>query len=244
MKRNDLSCVLLSAIALLLFSCKKNGAVNNGKWTTYNYPGIGAIAIDARGNKWFGADFGLLKLDDTTWTTYNTSNSGLAGNDINAIAIDSKSNMWIGTQGEGVSKFDGTDWTTYNTSNSGIAGNDFYNGIAFDAQGNTWFACTGSGVSKFDGVNWTTYNTANSGLANNVVNAIVIDSLGNKWFGTDGGVSKFDGAHWITYTTSNSGLFNHATGVFGNGSGVLAIAIDAQGNMWFGGTEISEWQPQ
>ena len=34
-------------------------------------------------------------------------------------------------------------------------------------------------VSEFDG----THDTANSGLANNSVNAIVIDSLGNKWFG-------------------------------------------------------------
>ncbi len=82
-------------------------------------------------------------------------------------------------------------------------------------------------MSKFDGTNWTTYNTKNSGLAENGINAIAIDSSGNKWFGTWNGVSKFDGTNWTTYNTSNSGLaYNY----------VHAIAIDASGNKWFGCT--------
>ena len=73
---------------------------------------------------------------------------------------------------------------------------------------------------------WITYNTSNSGLAANSVDAIAIDALGNKWFGTAAsGVSKFDGTNWTTYNTSNSGLaFNI----------VFAIAIDASDNKWFG----------
>jgi hypothetical protein len=46
MKRNDLFCVIPAAMAVLLFSCKKNGAPNNGKWTTYNYPGNGSGVLN------------------------------------------------------------------------------------------------------------------------------------------------------------------------------------------------------
>ena len=49
---------------------------------------------------------------------------------------------------------------------------------------------------------------------------------GNKWFGTDnGGVAKFDDINWTVYTTSNSGLPEND---------VFSIAIDAEGNKWFG----------
>jgi ligand-binding sensor domain-containing protein len=49
----------------------------------------------------------------SNWTTYNTSNSGLASNEVFAVAIDSSGNKWFGTGG-GVSRFDGVNWTTYN----------------------------------------------------------------------------------------------------------------------------------
>lgn len=39
------------------------------------------------------------------WTTYNTSNSGLAHNDVLAITIDASGNKWFGSYGGGVSKF-------------------------------------------------------------------------------------------------------------------------------------------
>jgi ligand-binding sensor domain-containing protein len=65
-----------------------------------------AIAIDASGNKWFGTwGGGVSKFDGTTWTTYNSSNSGLAYNSVQAIAIDASGNKWFGTTFSGVSKF-------------------------------------------------------------------------------------------------------------------------------------------
>ncbi len=63
------------------------------------------------------------------------------------------------------------------------------------------------------------------GLVSNDIFSIVIDSDGNKWFGTNRGVSKFDGTSWTNYTATNSGLVsNH----------VRSIAIDVEGNKWFG----------
>ena len=63
------------------------------------------IAIDGSGNKWIGTDGGgLVKFDDTSWTVYNTSNSGLPDNYIHSIAIDGSGNKWIGTHG-GLTEF-------------------------------------------------------------------------------------------------------------------------------------------
>jgi ligand-binding sensor domain-containing protein len=52
------------------------------------------------------------------WTTFDTANSGLAGNSVIAIAVDKQGNKWFGTDGRGVSKFDGATWTTYTTIHS------------------------------------------------------------------------------------------------------------------------------
>jgi len=66
---------------------------------------INAIAIDAKGNKWFGTNGGVSKLADTTWTNYTTED-GLVNDTIYAIAIDAEGNKWFGTPG-GVSKYSG-----------------------------------------------------------------------------------------------------------------------------------------
>jgi len=58
-----------------------------------------------------------------------------------------------------------------------------------------------------------------------MINAIAIDNMGNKWFGTDYGVYEYDNSQWIWYSTSNSGLINDY---------VFSVAIDLQGNKWFG----------
>ena len=42
---------------------------------------------------------GLAKFDDTNWTVYNTSNSGLSDNYVLSLAIDENGNKWIGTRG-------------------------------------------------------------------------------------------------------------------------------------------------
>ena len=95
----------------------------------------------------FGCNKKSTKPKLPSWTTYDTSNSGLADDVVSAIAIDASGDKWFGTWVGGISKFDGVNWTTYNASNSGLASN-FVNAIAIDASGNKWFGTFG-GVSKF-----------------------------------------------------------------------------------------------
>jgi ligand-binding sensor domain-containing protein len=115
---------------------------------------ISSIVIDASGNKWIGTVFGLAKHDgqtpeETGWTVYNTSNSGLLNNYVTSIAIDANGNKWIGTDGGGLARYDGQTWTVYNSSNSGLTDNRIVT-IAIDASGNKWIGTWEGGVFVFN----------------------------------------------------------------------------------------------
>jgi hypothetical protein len=243
------------------FGTNKGVSVFDGEtWTTYGtsdglvYKRVNAIAIDEEGNKWFGTRYEVSVLNDggtphdksdDTWINYVSSTIPGLPDCISTIAIDNSGNVWVGTKvtdgsGFGVSKFDGTSWATYNTSNSGLIC-DSVNAIVIDNSGSVWIGTSIGGVSKFDGANWTTYSTSNSEIASDHVRAVAVDSTDVKWFGgcTDGydewcgeiyrchaaTVSRFDGVNWTSYIVGESGLV---------GTVVNAIAIDCEGNKWFG----------
>jgi ligand-binding sensor domain-containing protein len=59
---------------------------------------INAVVTDNHKVRWFGTTQGLVQLNDTTFTTYNISNTPeLPGNYITALAYDFYGNLWIGT---------------------------------------------------------------------------------------------------------------------------------------------------
>lgn len=169
----------------------------------------------------------ILSAQTPQWITYNSSNSGLPGNNTKTIAIDASGTKWIGTQ-QGLAKFDGTTWKVYKSSDFGLAGSDV-SLVTIDGTGNKWMAIGGLLV-KFDGINWKIYSSSNTGMPNNMVLSIVHDGSGNVWIGTSGGgLVKFDGTIFTIYNTSNSGLPNNT---------VYSLAIDGSGNKWvatFGG---------
>ena len=72
---------------------------------------------------------------------------------------------------------------------------------------------------------WETYRASPDGLVSDYVRSIAVDG-DNIWFGTNNGVSVFDieEGTWTTYGTAD-GLVNKI---------VNAIAIDLEGNKWFG----------
>jgi ligand-binding sensor domain-containing protein len=186
---------------------------------------IRSIAIDSEGNKWIGTDAnGVCKFDGTKWVNY-TTNEGLLDDHIYAVTIDKQGNKWFGTL-LGASKFDDVNWTSY--SINGDKSNEIQGtplGIAIDKENNKWFA-TWRGISKFDGSNWTYYGTETEWLtAGSPALSINIDFQGAKWVGSNGwGISEFDGINWKTYTEVD-GLKIES---------VNAIAIDKNGNKWFG----------
>jgi ligand-binding sensor domain-containing protein len=63
------------------------------------------IAIEPDGDKWVGTCDGLVKISETEWKVYKSSNSGLRNDVVKDIAIDKDGTKWISTL-SGLAKFD------------------------------------------------------------------------------------------------------------------------------------------
>jgi ligand-binding sensor domain-containing protein len=87
-------------------------AYKNGEWKEIDCKSLGeqsyipAIVVDSKNRKWFVSDAGLSMYNDTTFVTYNHTNSTLPITSFTHLEIDSKGNLWIGTVGFGLYKFD------------------------------------------------------------------------------------------------------------------------------------------
>ena len=200
---------------------------------------VTGIAVDSSGNKWFASGVntgsgniggGVSKFDGTSWIVWDTSNSAISSSYIEGIAIDRLNNIWVSTYTKGVAKFDGVNWTNYNSLNS-VLPSDFVGGPIADKLGTIWFRCfnSSSAFVKIDGNNWSVFNL-------NLYGSMAFDNQNNLWFArpnSSGGyppvyypaqIVKYDGTNITTYTSSNFGSLSPNS-----------VAIDAQGNKWFGG---------
>jgi hypothetical protein len=156
---------------------------------------VKTMLADNAGNVWFSHSGGLRKYDGTTWTFYQTTNSGLPSNVINSIVQDNAGLYWIATSA-GLVKFDGSNWTTYSTSNSGLDTN-VVNCLAAGSNTDLWIG-TPKGFQKFDGTNWISYNISNSAINSNRILSLAF-SGNNLYIGTVLGLS----------TLNASGIQNH-----------------------------------
>ncbi len=158
-----------------------------------------SVDFDSYNNKWVSVyDGGIAKFDGSTWTIYNTSNSGLPDNKIWSIAVDHNNVVWIGTETQGLVRFDGTTWTSYNTSNSVITNNRI-DALSVDQLNNLWITPNYGGLivhndGGVSGISGMVYYDANNNnlfdfneqkLPNQIINVTstvynsITNSLGN-----------------------------------------------------------------
>ena len=99
----------------------------NGAWQTiekndYNSPA--SLAVDAKGQVWFGTLIdGVYLFDSSTWTHHDRASEDLRSDDIKSISADSSGRVWFGTS-YGLTVFDGANWQTLLMSNSSLHDND------------------------------------------------------------------------------------------------------------------------
>ena len=197
---------------------------------------------------WVATWKGVSRFNGAGFKTY-TTDDGLIDKWVYSINQDKNGVFWFGTEG-GVSRFDGKSWKSW-TNEDGVGADlerikppqaqavpftpkhhegdhkpltynpNYVVSSAIDAQNNLWIGTLGGGLSRFDGKKWKSYSTQD-GLAGDMVHAIMFDSQGILWIGTDGGVSRFDGKQFSNLTKKD-----------GIGA-VFSIAIDQQGHKWFG----------
>jgi ligand-binding sensor domain-containing protein len=201
---NGCSSIAFQSDGKIWFTTTNNGAYmyDGTSWQQYKssvFTGANSMKVDTTGNKWFATSNGLVKFDGSTWSAFNTSNSGLKFNTVNDLAIDKNGNIWLATgspdeTGEAttgrIAKFDGMNWTYYNPFNDDM-GSNFAFTIAVDPGGKIW-AGTYLGLTVFDGAKWTNYTDSHTTSTDNLqVLSIDFDSYGNKWFGTMCGILEF-----------------------------------------------------
>ena len=116
-------------------------------WTNYISPGpIHCISQDLDGLLWLTSlSAGVFSYDGSTWTVYDTVNSGLSSNYVLECATDRDNTKWFTTD-KGVCKFDGTSWQTFTSRNSGLVSN-YVLSVAIDLSNHKWFGTFENGVS-------------------------------------------------------------------------------------------------
>ncbi len=141
---------------------------------------------------WFWTNWWVWHYDWTTWTIYNTWNSGLVSNTILAMAEATNWDMWFWTN-LWVSIFNWTSWTTYNQQNSWLRQNHIIS-ITTWASWTMWI-WTNAWVSTYDSWVWKDYTRQNSWITHNHVNAIYEDNQWNIWFATKQWLDKYK--NWV-----------------------------------------------
>jgi ligand-binding sensor domain-containing protein len=59
---------------------------------------VTSVTTDKNSLRYFGtSNVGVLRLNDTTWTSFDTSNCPIPSNHINGVQLDQRGNLWIGT---------------------------------------------------------------------------------------------------------------------------------------------------
>lgn len=107
-------------------------------------------------------------------------------------------------------------------SDQGLA-SDKIQDMVQDQQGNWWFATVSNGVILFDGTSQHVFNKDN-GLSSNLIQALLIDHLGQVWIGGDQGIDIFDGQALKQLNTSN-GLPDNS---------ICALYEDDLNRIWIG----------
>lgn len=154
---------------------------------------VNALVVDAGNTLWIGTDSGLVKFNGSSYTVYNTGNSGIASNIIYCLAAGG-GNIYAGTNA-GLSVFNGSTFTNYNNAQNGLS-HDTITVLEYENPSNLWIG-NRWGLENFNGSNFTFMGLGAVGTA--TVNCIYIDGSGNKWLGTTGyGVVKYDNANFFT----------------------------------------------
>ncbi|TAL66936.1 MAG: T9SS type A sorting domain-containing protein [Bacteroidetes bacterium] len=183
---------------------------------------ISSLVMDPSGILYIGTHSkGLIIIKDNNWKFYNSTNSILPNYSINDMAIDKKDTLWIAFMGGGLVSIKDTTIKTYNRTNSLIPSNNLFS-IAVDNDNSIWLGTTQK-IINFTKDQWNIYEPGDYLGVGGIIYDIVIDSLGNKWFGSDFGLIKYDNTKFTGYTVYNSEILN---------SEVRRMIVDKDNNKW------------
>ncbi len=185
----------------------ENLTEGNGKLPTNK---IMDIVFDTSGNTWLATDIGVVVLDGSPYTIYNTSNSGLQTNNIETLWIDDIGMVWVGTN-KGLHIFNGKKWAVYGLKD-GLTSNNIQ--AIYQPAGKTqkWTG-TKNGAVKI------TYETPRADFTSDTI----CYSLTNQLSALTNKTSEIDSTAIFKWDINNDGLpdydswnISHDFGIYGN----------------------------
>jgi diguanylate cyclase (GGDEF)-like protein len=155
---------------------------------------------------------------------------------ITALTQDRQGFIWIGTQ-HGLVRYDGYHFTHYSAASSPtnhLVG-DFIISLWAAPDGRLWIGTRSKGLSVFDPatnlfVNYSHNPQEANSLADNRVSAVVTDSAGTVWVGTNDGLDKLDeSSQTFTHFRHNADDPQSL-----NDNHIRALLLDHEDNLWVG----------
>lgn len=227
------------------------------------YQADGGKLLVAGGRTFVGTQPTAMIYENGNWqnldTDHATLNDGVTYYDVNSIAQDPKdqNHYYVGFYG-GVAEYEGTDFVKhYGSANSGLQYETrtglkrpqytFAFGLTFDDEGNLWVlnAQTDSVVKvmKTDGT-WCAMKVDGLNKNSTVVEKMLFDEAGRVWITSRNTTSAASGLACLDYDGTlddpddDESLFRStATNEDGTRcdiSGVCDLALDRNGQLWFG----------
>ena len=161
-----------------------------------------AVAVDGAGNRWFGGDGGLSRLDaEQHWTHFRAANSGLYSDLVDAIAVVGDT-LYLshGLPGGSVSRLDADGaWRWFPNRETAIQA-DYATIVQTHGSTPLWTVAGNeiwAGSRVFDGERWHERKLPDS-PAEPV--SLAVDSRNHVWALSGGWtVYEWDGAGWLTH---------------------------------------------
>ena len=153
-----------------------------------------------------------------------TAEDGLPMNRVQTLLQTADGYIWMGTQ-EGLVRFDGFDFHLFDSKNSPLQSNDV-GALAESDDGSLWIATSYDGLARYRRGRFTSFRTSD-GLTSDQVYAVMVDSHGRIWAGTQNGVSIVE-EETVVPLGVGSGFQDSA---------IRAIHEDDQGIVWIGTQE-------
>jgi ligand-binding sensor domain-containing protein/signal transduction histidine kinase len=161
---------------------------------------------------------------------------GLPENTVQAVVASPPHQLWIGTTG-GLVRFDGAHMRAYgNGPDHHLPVNSIFC-LTLARDGTLWAGTEGGGLLHIDSTGWHAYSRPD-GLDNGFVRAILQDSRGTLWVGTDDGLFRRRGNRFERQNLPPHGL-NPET----SSSSVHAIIEDHHHQIWVGGSGLYSIAP-
>jgi ligand-binding sensor domain-containing protein/signal transduction histidine kinase len=119
---------------------------------------------------------------------------GLPENRIRALAQTPDGYLWVGTS-SGLARFDGVRFVLYGRFNIASMTDDNIRALAVAPDGSLWVATDGGGLLHYHRGRFRSFGPR-QGLANEFVGAVLADTRGDVWAGTNRGLFRLHGENF------------------------------------------------